>query len=304
MLALSAIAKDHEVIVSRGELIEIGGGFRVPDVMVQSGARLVEVGTTNRTWARDYAQAVGDKTAALMKVHRSNFDLVGFTHEVEIAELAEVAATHELPLLVDAGSGCLRSFDGAPDEKPIRELLKAGADLVMFSGDKLLGGPQAGMLVGRADLIERVRRHPLMRALRPDKMTLAALVATLRLWRDRPSAVPVWAMSTVAVEELQRRAQRMIDGLAALPAEVTLKQTRAQFGGGTTPSAHRPSVAVAVASGEVSATVLERQLRQATPPIIARIEDDVLMIDLLCVPADDDDHIALALERAMEATRD
>jgi L-seryl-tRNA(Ser) seleniumtransferase len=304
MLGLSAIARGREVIVSRGELIEIGGGFRVPDVMAQSGATLVEVGTTNRTWARDYEHAIGEHTAAVMKVHRSNFDIVGFTHEVEVAELSEVATPRGIPVLVDAGSGCLQPFDGAPGEHPVKTLLKAGADLVMFSGDKLLGGPQAGLLVGRADLIEKVRRHPLMRALRPDKMTLAALTTTLRLWRDRPADIPVWAMSTVTVEALRVRAAHVIAGLSGSPAVGEIVDTRAQYGGGTTPSAGRPSVAVSLRVDGVSAVALEAQLRRQTPPVIARIEEDRLLLDLLCVRPEEDTHLVASLLAAMGGARD
>jgi L-seryl-tRNA(Ser) seleniumtransferase len=304
MLALSAVARDREVIVSRGELIEIGGGFRVPDVMAQSGARLVEVGTTNRTWARDYEQAIGEQTAALMKVHRSNFDLVGFTHEVDVAELASVASGRGLPVLVDAGSGCLRALEGAPGEQPVSQLLREGADLVMFSGDKLLGGPQAGLLVGSAALIERVRKHPLMRALRPDKMTLAALTATLRLWRDRPADVPVWAMANMTLEELRRRAAPMVDALSRLPTTTAaLVDTRAQFGGGTTPSAGRASVAVSIAVEGLSAAALEAQLRRASPPIIARIEEDRLLLDLLCVRPEEDAHLTATVLAAVGGAR-
>lgn len=292
LLALSALGKGREVVVSRGELVEIGGGFRVPDVMAQSGARLVEVGTTNRTWLRDYRGAAGPDTAAFLKVHRSNFEVVGFVAEVEVKELATLGRELSVPVVVDAGSGCLIGHERAERERTVRALLDDGADLVMFSGDKLLGGPQAGVLVGRKDLIERCRRHPLMRALRPDKLCLAALVATLRLWRDRPTAVPLWRMATTTVEELRPRADRLRAALAARWPDVEVVATEAPFGGGTSPLAVLDSVAVALGGDGATLERLARQLRAGEPGVVARTAEGQLLLDLRTVDPVDDDTLA------------
>ena len=210
LLALAALAEGREVVVSRGELIEIGDGFRIPDVLARSGARLVEVGTTNRTRAADYERAIGPDTALLLRVHQSNFRVVGFTEQPRLEELAAVARRHELPLVDDLGSGALVEVEGEPTPAAA---LAAGADLVCFSGDKLLGGPQAGIVAGRADLVERLRRHPLHRALRSDKLTLAALEGTLALYLDRPDEIPVLRMLREPVEAVRapRRAARRGD---------------------------------------------------------------------------------------------
>ncbi|MDF1506397.1 L-seryl-tRNA(Sec) selenium transferase, partial [Roseisolibacter sp. H3M3-2] len=220
VLALAALAHGGEVVVSRGELVEIGGSFRVPDIMATSGARLREVGTTNRTYAEDYARALVPETAALLKVHRSNFAIEGFTAQASVAELAPVAARAGVPLLHDFGSGLLLPLDahGLSGEPTARDLVDAGATLVIMSGDKLLGGPQAGLVVGRADAVARLRRHPLARALRVDKLTLAALEATLALYRDPAKArreIPALAMLTAPAEALRERADRLEAALAA-----------------------------------------------------------------------------------------
>ena len=209
LLALAALAEGREVVVSRGELIEIGDGFRIPDVLARSGARLVEVGTTNRTRAADYERAIGPDTALLLRVHQSNFRVVGFTEQPRLDELAAVARRHELPLLDDLGSGALIEVEGEPTPAAA---LAAGADLVCFSGDKLLGGPQAGLVAGRADLVESLRRHPLHRALRSDKLTLAALEGTLGLYLDRPDEIPVVRMLRERAEAVRARAERLADG--------------------------------------------------------------------------------------------
>ncbi|HWX09324.1 MAG TPA: L-seryl-tRNA(Sec) selenium transferase, partial [Gaiellaceae bacterium] len=238
LLALAALAEAREVIVSRGELIEIGDGFRIPDVLARSGARLVEVGTTNRTRAKDYEKAVGPDTALLLRVHQSNFRVVGFTEQPRLEELAAVARRHDLPLIDDQGSGALAELSGEPSAK---ESLAAGADLVCFSGDKLLGGPQAGIVVGRADLVERLRRHPLQRALRADKLTLAALEGTLLAYLDSPERIPVVRMLREQAGEVRRRAERLC---AAVGGE--LEQTVARVGGGALPLAELESWACAV----------------------------------------------------------
>jgi L-seryl-tRNA(Ser) seleniumtransferase len=273
MLALAALAEGREVLVSRGELIEIGDGFRIPDVLVRSGARLREVGTTNRTRAADYEQAIGPETAVLLRVHQSNFRVVGFTEQPSLEELAAVARRHELPLVDDLGSGALFPSNNLllGDEPTARESLAAGADLVCFSGDKLLGGPQAGIVVGRADLVERLRRHPLQRALRADKLTIAALEGTLGLYLDPERAareVPVLRMLHEPAEAVRARAERLAE---AVGGEV--EETVARVGGGALPLAELPSFACAV--GEE----LAEPLREGDPPVVGVIRDGRLLLD-------------------------
>ncbi len=268
LLALAALAEGREVVVSRGELLEIGDGFRIPDVLNRSGARLVEVGTTNRTRAADYERAIGPVTALLLRVHQSNFRVVGFTGLPTTAELAAVAARHDVPLVDDLGSGALLPLH---DEPQVRDALAAGADLVCFSGDKLLGGPQAGIVVGRADLVERLRRHPLQRALRADKLTLAALEGTLALYLDPGRAlreVPVLRMLNEPVATVQDRAER----LAGLTGG-TVEETVARVGGGALPLAELPSFACAVDES------LAAPLRQGEPPVVGVVRDGRLLLD-------------------------
>jgi L-seryl-tRNA(Ser) seleniumtransferase len=268
LLALAALAEGREVVVSRGELIEIGDGFRIPDVLARSGARLVEVGTTNRTRAADYEAAIGPETALLLRVHQSNFRVVGFTELPSTAELARIARRHGVPLVDDLGSGVLVDV---PDEPSVRESLGAGADLVCFSGDKLLGGPQAGIAVGRAALVERLRRHPLQRALRADKLTLAALEGTLGLYLDPEQAlrdVPVLRMLREPTASVRGRAER----LAGL-VEGSVEKTVARVGGGALPLTELLSYACAV---EESLAV---PLRAGEPPVIGVVRDGRLLLD-------------------------
>ena len=287
LLALSAVAAGREVIVSRGELVEIGGGFRVPDVMQQGGATVVEVGTTNRTHPRDFAGAIGANTGAILKVHQSNFATVGFATACSIEDLRNVVdssgADHAIEVLYDAGSGCLHPIAAAPEERTIADVIAAGADLVMFSGDKLLGGPQAGILVGKHSLIERCRRHPLMRAMRPDKMCLAALEATLRLWRDRPEAVPVRRMIDAPHPTLVARAVRARDALEQALGphrfQIDVLDTVAKIGGGTSPLVELKSAAVCVRG--ISIDTVASALRRLSPPLICRAEHDALLLDFL-----------------------
>jgi L-seryl-tRNA(Ser) seleniumtransferase len=293
LLMLAALAARREVVVSRGELVEIGGGFRIPDVLAQSGARLVEVGTTNRTHLRDYERAIGPETALLLKVHRSNFAVVGFTAEVSVRELSVLARTRGIALACDAGSGCFASALAGPDEPTVRELVSAGADLVTFSGDKLLGGPQAGIVVGRRAYVEPLRRHPLMRALRPDKLSLAALLATLRLWRDDPAAVPVLRLASIAAEEIERRCRSLAAGQLANDSRVSVVPTVARLGGGAAPLREIPSFGLRVAAPDPDA--LLARLRERDPAIVARIEDGAAILDLRCVPEAADDLVARAL---------
>jgi len=300
LLAFSAWAKGREVVVSRGELVEIGGGFRIPEVLEQSGARLVEVGTTNRTRLADYRHAIGPETAVLFKVHRSNFDMVGFASEVSIAELAVLATEKSLPVFYDAGSGNVLADLMPGVEKPVSEHLRSGADLVMFSGDKLLGGPQAGILVGRRSTLLPLRKHPLMRALRPDKLCLAALRATLLLLRDAPDQVPVVRMLRASVAELEARAVRIADGLAEKGYDATVVKTEARVGGGAAPSRNLESRAVRLAG--TSGEALRRALRSGVPPVLARIVDGATLLDLRCVPPDKDEALTGAALFALAAT--
>jgi L-seryl-tRNA(Ser) seleniumtransferase len=286
LLALAALAEGREVVVSRGELIEIGDGFRIPDVLARSGARLVEVGTTNRTRAADYEHAIGSDTALLLRVHQSNFRVVGFTEQPSLAELSGVAKRAGVPLVDDLGSGALAPIG---DEPTPAESLRAGADLVSFSGDKLLGGPQAGVVVGRADLVERLRRHPLQRALRADKLTLAALEGTLTLALD-PRArdeVPVLRMLHEPLEQVRARADRLAE-LASGDVEDTV----ARVGGGALPLAELPSAACAVEEE------LAEPLRLGEPPIVGIVRDGRLLLDCRTLADDDVDDVAAAIARA------
>jgi L-seryl-tRNA(Ser) seleniumtransferase len=281
MLALAALAAGREVLVSRGELIEIGDGFRIPDVLERSGARLREVGTTNRTRAADYESAIGPETAVLLRVHQSNFRVVGFTEQPQVEELADVAHRHGLPLVDDLGSGALVDVG---DEPTARASLAAGSDLVCFSGDKLLGGPQAGIVVGSPDFIEQLRRHPLQRALRADKLTLAALEGTLALALDSPEEIPVLRMLHEAPETVRARAERLstlVDG--------EVEDTVARAGGGALPLAELPSFACAVEE------TLAAKLLTADPPVIAVVRDGRTLLDCRTLRDDEIEEVAEAV---------
>jgi L-seryl-tRNA(Ser) seleniumtransferase len=289
LLALAALAEGREVVVSRGELIEIGDGFRIPDVLARSGARLVEVGTTNRTRAADYERAIGPETALLLRVHQSNFRVVGFTELPKLPELAAIAQRHGLPLVDDLGSGNLASSnlllgDGEP---AARESLAAGADLVCFSGDKLLGGPQAGIVAGRADLVERLRRHPLQRALRADKLTLAALEGTLRLYLDAPERIPVLRMLRQDVAAIRARAERLAAAVGG-----AVEETVARVGGGALPLTELPSFACAIEES------LAEPLRCGEPPVVGIVRDGRLLLDCRTLSDDEVDEVVAAVRRA------
>jgi L-seryl-tRNA(Ser) seleniumtransferase len=287
LLALAALAEGREVVVSRGELIEIGDGFRIPDVLARSGARLVEVGTTNRTRAADYDAAIGPETAVLLRVHQSNFRVVGFTELPSVGELARVARRHELPLVDDLGSGVIGHVE---DEPSVAESLGAGADLVCFSGDKLLGGPQAGIIVGRADLVERLRRHPLQRAVRADKLTLAALEGTLGIYLDSERAareVPVLRMVNEDAAAVRARAERLAE---AIGGEV--EETVSRVGGGALPLAELPSYACAVEEE------LAAPLRLGEPPVVGVVRDGRLLLDCRTLTDDEATDVAAAVLRA------
>ena len=304
VLALNTFAREQEAIISRGELVEIGGAFRVPEIMARSGAILREVGATNRTHLADYRDAMSPRTGVLLKVHPSNFTIEGYTAEVGIAELAPLAQHANVPLVHDIGSGLL--LDPAelglpPDEPTPAASLRAGADVVTMSGDKLLGGPQCGIVIGRASLVDRMRRNPLCRALRVDKLTLAALAATLRLHLDPARArreIPVLHMLTVPQDVLRRRAaelaRRCTDaGVACRTAKAT-----SAVGGGASPNAVLPAVVVQILVDGISASALERRLRLSDPPVIARIIDDRVTIDLRTVPASSEELLFATLLRA------
>jgi L-seryl-tRNA(Ser) seleniumtransferase len=282
LLALAALAEGREVLVSRGELIEIGDGFRIPDVLARSGARLREVGTTNRTRASDYEKAIGDETAVILRVHQSNFRVVGFTELPPLRRLAQVAQSHKLPLVDDLGSGVLVEL---ADEPSAKESLAAGTDLVTFSGDKLLGGPQAGIVVGRADLVERLRRHPLQRALRADKLTLAALEGTLALYLDAPERIPVLRM-------LRDDGVRLRAGRLASLTGGTVEETVARVGGGALPLAELPSFACALEEE------LASPLRSTEPPVVGIVRDGKLLLDCRTLTDDDVDDVARAVASA------
>ena len=292
LLALTALADEREVIVSRGELIEIGDGFRIPDVLARSGARLVEVGTTNRTRAADYERAIGPETALLLRVHQSNFRLVGFTELPSVAELAKVAQRHDLPLIDDLGTGALTPTNSRllSEEPSVRERLEAGADLVCFSGDKLLGGPQAGIVVGNAELVERLRRHPLQRAVRADKLTLAALEGTLALYLEPERAlreVPVLRMALENADAVRARAERLAELVGG-----EVEETVGRIGGGALPLAELPSFACAVEEE------LAAPLRAGDPPVVGVVRDGRLLLDCRTLTDAEADEVAALVAAA------
>ncbi len=296
LLALNTMAAGREVIVSRGELVEIGGSFRVPEVMAQSGAVLVEVGTTNKCYLRDYRRAIGEQTALLLKVHTSNYKIVGFTASVESAPLAKLAGEHGLPVMEDLGSGVLIDLTryGLPPEPRVQDSIAAGVDLVTFSGDKLLGGPQAGIIVGRKKYLQEMKDNHLLRALRVDKFTLSALEATLRLYLDEGEAarrIPVLRMLTGPVGPLQARAQKLaaeLDKKLGRHYTVSVSGEKARVGGGSLPLVLLPSFQVVLESLQISAGELVQKLRKARPPVIARVKKDRVLLDLRTIREEED----------------
>ncbi len=290
LLVLTTFARDGETIVSRGELVEIGGDFRVPEVMSQSATRMIEVGTTNRTNLSDYGQAISERTRLIMRVHTSNYRVVGFTKTPQLRELAELAHKAGLLIYEDAGSGALVDLSdcGITGEPVIRESIGEGVDVVSFSGDKLLGGPQAGLLVGRAAVIEQMRRHPLYRALRADKLRIAALAATLDAYARGVSAVEVPAQRYLAMSpaEIKARAEQFVERLGRrINSGVQLEMVEGEsaVGGGAAPTAHLRTVLISLTHGTLTANQLETALRRATPPVIARIVEDRVLLDLRTV---------------------
>jgi L-seryl-tRNA(Ser) seleniumtransferase len=290
LLSLNSLAEGKEVIVSRGQLVEIGGSFRIPDVMKKSGARLTEVGTTNRTHREDYEKAINNQTALLLKVHTSNFRILGFTAEVTLPELVALGRSNGLPVMEDLGSGCLLDLSryGLDQEPTVQQSIATGADLITFSGDKLLGGPQAGIIVGGKNTIDRLKKNPLTRALRIDKLTLAGLEPTLRAYLNQEQAIrtiPVLRMLTVPVEILERRTKRFQRRLKkALPAaQVKLKEESSQVGGGALPLQELPTWVIALASPKISAAALAERLRKNDPPVIVRVKEEEVLLDLRTV---------------------
>ena len=299
LLVLSALAEGEEVIVSRGEAVEIGGGFRVPDVMDQSGARLIEVGTTNRTYAKDYQNAVTPKTKALLKVHPSNFSVSGFTHNPKITELVEVGNKMKIPVLNDLGSGAMIDTErfGLRHEPTVGESVRAGVDLTMFSGDKLLGGPQSGIIVGKRSLIDTVSTHPLTRAVRVDKITLASLNATLLVYLkgSEETDIPIWRMISCKPDDIKHRAENwcqtvrkgeVIDGFSTI-------------GGGSLPGQTMPTFVLKI-DGLIKADEFLTKLRLHNPPVVGRIHDDTVLLDPRTVLPDEDEHILSALLDALD----
>jgi L-seryl-tRNA(Ser) seleniumtransferase len=287
LLALSTLAEGREVIVSRGELIEIGGSFRIPDVMARSGAILKEVGTTNRTHPRDYVDAIGENTALILKVHTSNYRIIGFTREVQLDELVEIGRKRGIPTMMDLGSGCLLDLSayGLSEETTVQEVLANGVDVVSFSGDKLLGGPQAGILAGRRDLIEQMRTNPLARALRMDKLTLAALEATLEEY-TRPegpfAGIPTLDMITRPVEQLEKSAMSLAQAIregSGGDCDVTVEQGVGRVGGGALPMSDLPGPRVVIRPRHISAARLEKGLRAGNPPVVCLVKEDAVMMD-------------------------
>ncbi len=291
LLGLNTLAEGKEVIVSRGELIEIGGAFRIPEIMAKSGAVLREVGATNRTHPADYENAINEKTALLLKVHTSNYKVVGFTAEVTLEELVAIGKKHNLPVMEDLGSGAFIDLSryGLPKEPIVAERIQAGASFVTFSGDKVLGGPQAGLVVGKKDLIGRMNKNHLQRALRCGKLTLAALEATLRRYRQSPNIVeeiPTLRAFTRSIEEIRETGERVLPKLqTALGAEfqIKLEDSTAQIGSGALPTEELPTVVVSIAHPKLSANKIVQKFRTADPPIIGRINEDRFLLDLRCI---------------------
>ena len=308
LLALNSLAEGKEVIVSRGQLVEIGGSFRIPDVMRKSGARLVEVGTTNRTHLEDYVRAIGEKTALLLKVHTSNFRILGFTAEASLKELVALGRSRGLPVMEDLGSGCFVDLSPYALEKEptVQEAIEAGADLVTFSGDKLLGGPQAGIILGKTEYLDLLNKNPLNRALRIDKLTLAGLEATLREYLDGVQglkSLPVLDMLLCSTQELERRGKRLrrkLIGDVSSLCEVTLKKEISQVGGGALPLQALETIVIALRPLRTSAANLEARLRKGDPPVIARVKEEEVLLDLRTVAETEEKALLEGVRQALQ----
>lgn len=300
LLALNTLADGGEVIVSRGELVEIGGAFRVPEIMEKSGGILREVGTTNRTRISDYENAITDRTRLLLRVHRSNFAMVGFTEQPSSAELVVLGRKHKIPVMEDLGNGLLVDLAtvGVSGEYGMRDSLRSGMDIVCASGDKLLGGPQAGVIAGRPELVNRMRKNPLFRALRVDKLTYAALEATLLAYvREDYSAIPALRMIFTSAEEIRTRCESLVNRLGTLPGiTLEIRPSESVIGGGTAPTATLPTHVIVISSENVDAEQLQQRLRAQNPPVVARIEEDRLLLDLRTVFPDEESDVLNALK--------
>jgi L-seryl-tRNA(Ser) seleniumtransferase len=307
LIVLNSLAEGREVIVSRGELVEIGGAFRIPDVMKRSGALLREVGTTNRTHFNDYQEAIGPETALLLKVHTSNFRVMGFTSEVSLQDLVQLGKEYQLPVVDDLGSGCLIDLTryGLEKEPTVQEMIKTGVDAVTISGDKLLGGPQAGIILGKKKFLDLLKINPLTRALRIDKLTLAALESTLLLYFDEKKAmeeIPTLRMLSLDTRKLKRRGKRLLKRLSGVPDEkmtFTLKEDVSQVGGGALPLQELPTLVVAIKPLEVSVNSLEENLRRGEPPIVCRISKEELILDMRTVFDEEIPMLAAGIEKAL-----
>ncbi len=304
VLALNTVARGREGVISRGELVEIGGSFRVPEIMERSGVRMREVGTTNRTHLRDYEAAVGEETGVMLKVHRSNFRVEGFTTEVAVPELVALGRARGVPVVHDLGSGALIDLEtlGLPHETTASEAVAAGADLVSMSGDKLLGGPQAGILLGREDMVARLRANPLARALRPDKMTLAALEATLALYRpggEPLSRVPALRMLAATTADLRQRAEGLARRLEAVGVAVATMEARSAVGGGALPGTGLATIVVSLEPVGGSVEELARELRAADPPVVGRVHAGRLLLDPRTIAPEDEEALVAAVRWAL-----
>jgi L-seryl-tRNA(Ser) seleniumtransferase len=308
LLALETMARDKKVIVSRGELVEIGGSFRIPDVMSKSGGILCEVGTTNRTHLRDYENAIDDQTALLLKVHKSNYSVVGFSAEVPLRELVALGRKYNIPVMEDLGSGTFIDFSryGLMKEPTVQESVAAGAEIITFSGDKLLGGPQSGLIVGKVDYINRIKRNPINRALRIDKMTLAALEVTLRLYRDPQKAVqtiPTLHMLLQPVAALEKNAARLkkrLEGVGEGRLVIRVLDLPSRPGGGSMPMLELPSKCLGLKVNGMSVNAIEKALRRHSPPVIGRIEDDMYIMDMRTIQDDELELIQNAFETLLQ----
>lgn len=303
-LILDTLAAGRKVIVSRGELIEIGGSFRIPEILKKSGARLTEVGTTNKTRLADYSSAIDEETAMILRVHPSNYKIIGFTQRPELEELVALARRAGVLLVHDLGSGCLTRTGHRflACEPTVEESLRIGVDLLCFSGDKLLGGPQAGLIAGRKHLIERIRRNPLMRICRADKMTYSALEWTLLQYQTEayPATIPVWKMMRADAEEIAARCRRFLQSVKAPGLQIELREGFSVTGGGSAPEERIPTMLLAVSSENITANRLEHRLRARPIPVLVRIEEEKVLIDLRTVLPDQEEELAAALSRAAE----